>query len=128
MNVIVRNLRRGNMEGQLFELAKVYIPQELPLKSFPEERTYPFQRVYVLTCFQLSVRRYIRRLLSKPHKRRAFGYANHYGAVNAERNSQKFKTRQYGSFQLSVRRYIRRLLSVRTAEKCCVRVHIRKAL
>ena len=38
LNVIVRNLRRGNMEGQLFELAKVYIPQELPLKSFPEER------------------------------------------------------------------------------------------
>ena len=38
VNVIVRNLRRGNMEGKLFELAKVYIADELPLKNFPEER------------------------------------------------------------------------------------------
>ncbi len=38
VNVIVRNLRRGNMEGRLFELAKVYIPKELPVKGFPEEK------------------------------------------------------------------------------------------
>ncbi len=38
LNVIVRNLRRGNMEGKLFELAKVYLPEELPITSFPEER------------------------------------------------------------------------------------------
>ena len=38
LNTVVRNLRRGNMEGKLFELAKVYIPKELPLKDFPEEK------------------------------------------------------------------------------------------
>ena len=38
LNTIVRNLRRGNMEGRLFEIAKVYIPKELPLKDFPEEK------------------------------------------------------------------------------------------
>ncbi len=39
LNVIVRNLRRGNMEGRLFELAKVYIPHEIPVKTFPEEKS-----------------------------------------------------------------------------------------
>lgn len=39
LNVIVRNLRRGNMEGKLFELAKVYLADELPIKDFPEERS-----------------------------------------------------------------------------------------
>lgn len=38
VNVIVRNLRRGNMSGKLFELAKVYIPEELPIKNFPVEK------------------------------------------------------------------------------------------
>lgn len=38
VNTIVRNLRRGNTEGKLFELAKVYIPKELPVKSLPEEK------------------------------------------------------------------------------------------
>ena len=38
VNTIVRNLRRGNIEGKLFELAKIYIPRELPLKELPEER------------------------------------------------------------------------------------------
>lgn len=38
INTVVRNLRRGNMQGKLFELAKVYLPEELPLKSFPEEK------------------------------------------------------------------------------------------
>ena len=35
---IVRNVRRGNMEGRLFELAGVYLAEELPLKQLPEER------------------------------------------------------------------------------------------
>ncbi|MDE7301370.1 MAG: phenylalanine--tRNA ligase subunit beta, partial [Clostridia bacterium] len=38
VNVIVRNLRRGNTEGKLFELAKVYLAKELPLKDFPIEK------------------------------------------------------------------------------------------
>ena len=38
VNVIVRNLRRGNMNGKLFELAKIYIANELPIKNFPEEK------------------------------------------------------------------------------------------
>ncbi len=38
VNTIVRNLRRGNMQGKFFELAKTYIPDELPLKSFPLEK------------------------------------------------------------------------------------------
>ena len=38
VNVIVRNLRRGNTDGKLFELAKKFIPKELPVKNFPEER------------------------------------------------------------------------------------------
>lgn len=35
---IVRNVRRGNGEGRLFELANVYVAEELPLKQLPEER------------------------------------------------------------------------------------------
>lgn len=38
VNTIVRNLRRGNAEGKLFELAKTYIAKELPLKGLPEEK------------------------------------------------------------------------------------------
>ncbi len=38
VNVIVRNLRRGNMLGKLFEISKVYLADELPIKDFPEER------------------------------------------------------------------------------------------
>lgn len=38
LNVIVRNLRRGNSDGKLFEIAKRFIPKELPLKDFPEEK------------------------------------------------------------------------------------------
>lgn len=37
-NTIVRNLRRGNMNGKLFEIAKIYLPDELPVKSFPTEK------------------------------------------------------------------------------------------
>lgn len=38
VNVIVRNLRRGNMNGKLFELAKIYLAGDLPIKNFPVER------------------------------------------------------------------------------------------
>lgn len=38
LNTIVRNLRRGNMEGKFFELAKIYLPKELPIKDFPIEK------------------------------------------------------------------------------------------
>lgn len=35
---VVRNVRRGNEAGRLFELANVYLAEELPLKQLPEER------------------------------------------------------------------------------------------
>ncbi len=35
---VVRNVRRGNESGRLFEVANVYLPKELPLKELPEER------------------------------------------------------------------------------------------
>ena len=35
---VVRNVRRGNDGGRLFELANVYLPKELPLKELPDER------------------------------------------------------------------------------------------
>ena len=34
---VVRNVRRGNNEGKMFELANAYIPEELPLKALPKE-------------------------------------------------------------------------------------------
>ncbi|MCD8306774.1 MAG: phenylalanine--tRNA ligase subunit beta [Clostridia bacterium] len=40
VNVAVRNLRRGNMQGRVFELARVYIPKELPIKDYPGERDH----------------------------------------------------------------------------------------
>ena len=37
---VVRNVRRGNESGRLFELANVYLADALPLKDFPEERRH----------------------------------------------------------------------------------------
>ncbi|MDE7087553.1 MAG: phenylalanine--tRNA ligase subunit beta, partial [Clostridia bacterium] len=37
VNTIVRNLRRGNTDGRLFEIAKVYLAKNLPLTDLPEE-------------------------------------------------------------------------------------------
>ena len=37
VNTIVRNLRKGNTEGKLFEIANRYIPRSLPLSDFPDE-------------------------------------------------------------------------------------------
>ena len=38
VNVMLRNLKRGNFEGGAFEIAKVYLAKSLPLKEQPEER------------------------------------------------------------------------------------------
>ncbi len=38
VNTAVRNLRRNNMQGKLFEIANVYIPDSLPLNDFPNEK------------------------------------------------------------------------------------------
>lgn len=35
---VVRNVRRGNLEGRLFELANVYEAEELPMQERPKER------------------------------------------------------------------------------------------
>lgn len=37
LNVVVNNIKRGNMEGRIFELSNVYVPKELPLKQLPDE-------------------------------------------------------------------------------------------
>ncbi len=37
---VVRNVRRGNEEGRLFELANVFLAKSLPLEDFPEERRH----------------------------------------------------------------------------------------
>ena len=37
---VVRNVRRGNESGKLFELANVYLADELPLTQLPEERKH----------------------------------------------------------------------------------------
>lgn len=38
VNAFIRNIRRGNDAGRLFEVAKLFIPEELPLTKEPEER------------------------------------------------------------------------------------------
>ena len=38
INAIARNQKRGNMEGRLFEVANVYMPYELPLTQYPDEK------------------------------------------------------------------------------------------
>ena len=38
LNVIVNNLKKGNAEGRLFELANIYLPKALPLTERPDER------------------------------------------------------------------------------------------
>ena len=37
---VCRNLNRKNNDGKLFELAKVYIPEKLPLEKLPDEKTH----------------------------------------------------------------------------------------
>ena len=38
INAVVRNQKKGNLEGRLFEIAKRFIPKELPLTEYPDER------------------------------------------------------------------------------------------
>ena len=38
INAVVRNQKKGNLEGRLFEVAKKFIPKELPLVEYPDER------------------------------------------------------------------------------------------
>lgn len=38
INAIARNLKKGNMEGRLFEVGNRFIPKELPLNDYPDER------------------------------------------------------------------------------------------
>lgn len=38
INAIARNLKKGNMEGRLFEVGNRFIPKELPLSDYPDER------------------------------------------------------------------------------------------
>ena len=38
LNAIARNHKRGNLEGRLFEVGRRFMPRQLPLKDYPEER------------------------------------------------------------------------------------------
>ena len=38
LNAIARNQKKGNLEGRLFEVANIFIPRQLPLKDYPDER------------------------------------------------------------------------------------------
>ena len=39
VSVVEKNINKKNLDGRLFELAKVYIPKKLPLETLPEEKT-----------------------------------------------------------------------------------------
>lgn len=38
LNAVSRNQKRGNLEGRLFEMGRIFIPKHLPLNDYPEER------------------------------------------------------------------------------------------
>jgi phenylalanyl-tRNA synthetase beta chain len=38
LTLVASNIAKGNKEGILYEIAKVYLPKELPLKELPDER------------------------------------------------------------------------------------------
>lgn len=40
LNAVMRNQKNGNLAGRLFEIAKVFLPKELPLKNYPDERDH----------------------------------------------------------------------------------------
>ncbi len=40
VNAVVRNQKAGNLEGRLYEIAKIFVPKELPLKDYPDERDH----------------------------------------------------------------------------------------
>ncbi len=39
INAVARNQKRGNLEGRLFEIGNVFIPHELPLTEYPDEKS-----------------------------------------------------------------------------------------
>lgn len=39
INAVIRNQKKGNLEGRLFEIGNIFIPGELPLTEYPDERT-----------------------------------------------------------------------------------------
>lgn len=38
LNAVARNQKKGNLSGRLFEAGKIFIPGELPLTEYPDER------------------------------------------------------------------------------------------
>ncbi len=38
LNAIGRNQKKGNLEGRLYEIGKIFVPKELPLTDYPDER------------------------------------------------------------------------------------------
>ena len=38
INAVVRNQKKGNLEGRLFEIGNVFMPYELPLTQYPDEK------------------------------------------------------------------------------------------
>ena len=44
LNAISRNEKQGTLEGRLFEVASIYIPESLPLTSYPDERKSSLRR------------------------------------------------------------------------------------
>lgn len=38
LNAVARNQKKGNLEGRLYEMGNVFIPKELPLNDYPDER------------------------------------------------------------------------------------------
>ncbi len=38
INAVVRNQKKGNLEGRLFEIGNVFLPYELPLTQYPDEK------------------------------------------------------------------------------------------
>ncbi len=38
INAVIRNQKKGNLEGRLFEIAKKFVPKALPLTELPDER------------------------------------------------------------------------------------------
>ncbi len=38
LNAVARNQKKGNLSGRLFEVGRIFVPQELPLTEYPDER------------------------------------------------------------------------------------------
>ena len=40
VRAVVRNQKNGRLDGRLFEIAKIFVPKELPLTEYPDERDH----------------------------------------------------------------------------------------